>query len=222
MPSLRHLLRVDPYGNLWSDRRVERLRKVLSPRYVIARIGLTIEERRHPGRPWLTRDAIAWLDEHLRPEHRGFEWGSGHGTIWFAERVASWVCVEHHPDWAAEVRRQLAARGRDNVDQRVVDEDRYLEPIDEFPDGHFDLVLVDGLFRDEALLRSMPKLRSGGWLVFDNVNWYLPSASRTPHSRSFADGPESEAFARAWEELRRWPTTWTSNGVNDTAVFVKP
>ena len=92
---LRELLHFDPYGNLGKEGTRERLKKLLSPRYLASRVAVTLYEWRHPDAPWLTRAAIAWLEAHLRPEHRGFEWGSGTGTLWFARRSASLVSVEH-------------------------------------------------------------------------------------------------------------------------------
>ncbi len=56
-----------------------------------------------------------------------------------------------------------------NADYRYVDEASYRDVIDEFPDEHFDFVIVEGLFRDTAMLKSMPKLKRDGWLVLDNA-----------------------------------------------------
>jgi predicted O-methyltransferase YrrM len=219
---LRRTLHIDPYGNLLKDRTGSRLRKALSPRYVFSKVRATVYELRHPNHPWITKDAIDWLTRNLRKEHRGFEWGSGNGTRWFAHQTASIVSVEHHAEWAERVKEQLAKERLTNVDYRVVTEDRYLDIIGEFPDGTFDYVVVDGLFRDEALARSIPKVRAGGFIIFDNVNWYLPSKSTTPHSRSFADGASSPLFAESYEKLKSWRVEWTANGINDTAIFIKP
>lgn len=216
------LFHADPYGNLFRDRTLARLAKTLSPAYLYDKLALVLYERRHPDHPWLTRDAIALLEDRLRPGARGFEWGSGEGTLWFARRSASLVSVEHHEGWYERVRAKLAGAGVTNVDYRLVAEVDYTRTIDELPDACLDYVLVDGLFRDEALLRSIPKVKPGGWIVFDNVNWYLPSDSATPHSRSRADGPATEVFARAARELEGWKAIWTTNGVNDTAIFEKP
>jgi predicted O-methyltransferase YrrM len=215
-------LKVDPYGNLFEDRTNERFRKFLSPRWVVARINLAIFEHRHPDVPWITRDAIRMLEEHLRRDHVGFEWGSGNGTLWLLRRTKSLTSVEHFRPWADKVKQKLADAGVKNADYRYVDESKYCDVIDEFPDEHFDYVIVDGLFRDTAMIKSMPKLKHGGWLVLDNVNWYLPSESRTPQSRSRKAGPATELWGEVERRLASWKTTWTTNGVNDTAIFVKP
>ena len=216
------LLKADPYGNLFEDRTGERLKKFLSPRWVAARVSLAIYEHRFPDVPWIARDAVQMLDDFLDKTQIGFEWGSGNGTLWLLKRSQSLTSVEHHRAWAESVQKKLHSAGVLNADYRHVEEQSYVDVIDEFADGHFDYVIVDGLFRDLATSKSIPKLRSGGLLVIDNVNWYLPSESATPQSRSMKDGPASELWGKIGRELVKWKTTWTTNGVNDTAIFVKP
>ena len=87
--SLRPLLsrvHADPYGNLFSENTGPRLHKALSPRYVWSKLAVILYEKRHPRHPWINRRAIDLLGGHLRPVHRGFEWGSGVGTCWLARR----------------------------------------------------------------------------------------------------------------------------------------
>jgi hypothetical protein len=213
---------MDAYGNLLVDHTRARLLKALTPRYLRDKLALVLYERRHPDLPWLTRDAIERLERQLRPEDLGFEWGSGVGSLWLARRSRSLVSVEHDPRWHARIRRRCEAASIQNLDCRLVAESAYLDVIAEFADAHFDYVLVDGLFRDAAFLASIPKVRPGGWIIFDNVNRYLPSESRTPHSRSRRDGPASAQFAEVAARVSGWRSIWTTNGVNDTAIFVKP
>jgi predicted O-methyltransferase YrrM len=222
MRAFARFVGADPYGNFFDVGTRARLLKLVSPRYAWSRLSVFAYERRHPDHPWLTRDAITRISGWLRPEHSGLEWGSGRGSLWFARRSRRLVSVEHVPAWHARVCGMFEREGIRNHDYRLVSEERYLSVIDEFADATFDYVLVDGLFRDEAFARSMPKLRPGGWMIFDNVNWHLPSESRTPHSRRLADGPATPRWAEVLERVRDWRTTWTTNGVNDTAIFEKP
>ena len=222
MARLAKQMNVDPYGDLTRVHTGSRLVKALSPRYIVNKLSQWLYERRHPDHPWLTRDAIALLAAHIGPGQRGFEWGSGNGSRWFAKRSASLVSVEHNSAWYTTVRQGHTDAGITNVDYRFVEEPHYTAVIDEFADESFDYVLVDGLFRDQAFLKSIPKLKPGGWIIFDNANWYLPSDSKTPHSRSRLDGPASALFGKVAEQTAAWTTYWTSNGVNDTAIFIKP
>ena len=49
---------------------------------------------------WYTYPCSAFLETHLNPSMRVFEYGAGNSTLWYAERVAQVVAVEHDPEWA--------------------------------------------------------------------------------------------------------------------------
>jgi hypothetical protein len=147
------------------------------------------------GLPWVTFDAIAHLDGLDLRGRRVFEYGSGGSTLYWLRRGASLVSVEHDPRWHARVAALLPAGAP--VDYRLVEPEpappgpldpadpgacrsaaagyaglafrRYAEQIAAFPDGHFDLVLVDGRARPACLARAAPKVRPGGALVLDNA-----------------------------------------------------
>jgi Methyltransferase domain len=213
---------IDPYGGFFRVNTAARLRKLGSPVFLWNRTQLVLHERHHPDWPWITKDAVLWLDSHIDGSKVGFEWGSGKGTVWLAKRSRHLTSVEHHFEWAAKVRQNLSDAKVANVDYRLVEESAYLSVINEFADGSLDFVVLDGLFREQALGLSLVKIRPGGFLAFDNVNWYLPSESRTVHSRSLCDGVSDPAMIDAARELTSWQCLWTSNGVNDTAIYTKP
>lgn len=47
--------------------------------------------------------------------------------------------------------------------------EQYVKSIDEYPNGYFDLITVDGRARASCALRALPKLKNGGWLLVDNM-----------------------------------------------------
>ena len=59
-------------------------------------------------------------------------------------------------------------------------------------------------------------------LVIDNLNWYLPSNTHSPNSRSMADGCSNETWQKVYDEINTWEKIWTSSGVTDTGIFIKP
>lgn len=109
--------------------------------------------------PWMHTSAVSYLEEILRPDFRVLEHGCGGSTLWFAERVAAVVSVEHDPAWRDKVRSLAPA----NV--------TLLEAF-----GHtgqvFDLFLIDGLReeREGCLLKAHVFVKPGGWVVLDNAN----------------------------------------------------
>ena len=44
----------------------------------------------------------------------------------------------------------------------------YACAIDRFPDEHFDIVMVDGVARGGCMKHAAPKLKTGGYLIWDN------------------------------------------------------
>jgi predicted O-methyltransferase YrrM len=190
-----------------------------------------VYERGHAGDPWLTPAAIRLLEPLLRPADQGVEFGSGRSTVWFAERVRSLTSVEHDEQWYHAVAARLKERGLSNVDYILAPEDQPMERGGEsayarsalaFPDSSVDFALVDGHYRDYSAKFILPKLKPGGMLIIDNVNWYLPCRSMAPNSRTGRLGPATPVWAEVGAELAGWRSIWTSSGVWDTAIFIKP
>jgi predicted O-methyltransferase YrrM len=201
-----------------------------TPRYLCNRARQLIYERGHADAPWLTPGAIGLLESLLRPADRGVEFGSGRSTVWFARRVAALTSVEHDERWYQTVTATLKASELGNVDYILAPGDQNMERGGDssyartalsFPDDSLDFALVDGHYRDYSAKFILPKIKPGGMLIIDNVNWYLPCRSKAPNSRSAALGPLTPVWAEVAAELAGWRTIWTSSGVWDTAIFIK-
>jgi predicted O-methyltransferase YrrM len=202
-----------------------------SPRYVYARTRQFLYERSHPGEPWITPEAIRMLDSMLLPSDHGLEFGSGRSTIWFAKRVCSLTSVEHSADWYAMISGQLKEQDLGNVKYILAarnepeergDTSEYARTAMAFATSSLDFVLIDGAYRGHTAKYALPRIKPGGVLIIDNVNWYLPSASRSPNSRTLALGPKEQIWAEVANSLAGWRRIWTSSGVTDTAIYVKP
>lgn len=201
-----------------------------TPRYIFDRAQELLYHRLYPDRPWLTKAANSMLPSLLKPTDTGIELGSGRSTVWFARYVHFLTSVESNVTWYEKVRRDLGRKGIENVryilstggESGVDAKESYLAAIREAPDASFDFALVDGIFRD-ACAKALPrKIRPGGVLIVDNCNWFLPSRSSAPGSRTYAQGPASPDWAEFLQVVAGWRSIWTSSGVTDTALFFKP
>ena len=203
-----------------------------TPRYLLDRLRWEAFQRRRPAEPWLAPDAIDTLRTLILPTDRGIEWGSGRSTLWFAGRMAHLTSLESVPAWHAIVRQQLAERGVANVDYRLIEDGRpgeelgtprspFVTACEAFEDASLQFALVDGYARAFCCLAVLPKLAPGGVLVLDNANWFLDRPTRTPRSR-VGQGPLSEPWREFDERIRGWRMVWTSSGVTDTAIWIKP
>lgn len=202
-----------------------------TPRYIFNRICEELYMRSCPDLPWLTKSANAILQTYLKPGDQGLEFGSGRSTIWFAKHVGRLTSVEHDKIWHEKVRTMISDNGLTNIDYHLFPKDvedekgaeaAYVRVIDTFDPESFDFVLVDGVYRDHCCDSVLDKIRPGGVLIIDNVNWYLPCQSFSPNSRTFDEGPDGEIWIRVSEALSEWRLIWTSSGVTDTAFFFKP
>lgn len=189
-----------------------------------------IFQKWNPHAPWLTPAAVRLLEKLLNSEDRGLEFGSGRSTTWLAARCASLVSVEDNPAWYEQVRGQLTARSLSHIDYRFVPgddknelADKYRALAEDLPDSGFDFILVDSEHHRDVLVNLvLPKLKPGGFLVVDNVNWFLPSDSHSPNSRRQNDNAANELWEQFAKTVQYWRRTWTSSGVTDTAFFYKP
>jgi predicted O-methyltransferase YrrM len=215
--------RVDRIAQRYLGRHVAHL----TPRYVVSKSREILYNRLNPGQPWLTADAIAMLSTMLRGTDDGLEYGSGRSTLWFAQRTHSLISVEDSPQWHARVSRILQEKGVNNVRYRFVPTDltladdperqAYVLADPEIAPQSLDYALVDGSYRDECVMRALEVLRPGGMLILDNANWYIPHPTVSPASASSAEGLWREFMSR----VANWRMIWTSNGVSDTAIWLK-
>jgi len=195
-----------------------------TPRYVYNRILYSVYNKLHPDHPWLTQTSIQILASWLKPSDIGFEWGCGRSTRYFSKKVAHLTSVEHDETWFFRVKASLAANPVQNVElllrSRTGDQNsEYVQAINCMAENSLDFVLVDGRMRIFCVSVALEKIRPGGLLVLDNAENYMPSSSCAPGSRT---EPELFKAADILERLATWRTIWTSNGIWDTVLWVKP
>ncbi|MHB8084679.1 MAG: O-methyltransferase [Dehalococcoidia bacterium] len=141
--------------------------------------------------PWLTFGAIYWVKRHTKSDMKVFEYSSGGSTLFFAQRVAEVISVEHDRDWYSKLSGIISDRRLINSrlflvepeikregQQKYISQtfpqyaeasfEKYVKFIGNYPDNYFDLVLVDGRSRPFCLTEAVRKIRPGGYLILDN------------------------------------------------------
>lgn len=142
--------------------------------------------------PWLTFPAIDFLQKNLKKDWRIFEYGGGGSTLFFLQKAAEVVTVEHNAEWFQLLQKNIQSAnwkghlippgkglvsGRDKSnpqdyysgtkDFTEASFKAYASFIDQFT--HFDVVLVDGRARASCLHHAINKVRNGGYLILDNA-----------------------------------------------------
>lgn len=208
--------------------------KHLTFRYIFNRMLELIYQKSNQDAPWLTRSSINFLSSYLSKEDIGFEFGSGRSTIWLAKRVKTLYSQEHDNKWFNKVNYLIKFNNLSNVfynlhgySQEVNDtsdafNEDYVRSLVSIKDNSLDFVLVDGVYRSICALQSLSKIKPGGILIIDNINWYLPSKSYSPASVKLGQKPASPFWEMFLKNTEGWRVFWTSSGVTDTAIFFKP
>ncbi|HNP48309.1 MAG TPA: hypothetical protein PKL85_05695 [Bacteroidia bacterium] len=145
---------------------------------------------------WLTYPVIDFLRNYLKSSMKVFEYGGGGSTLFFAKYVSELITVEHDKEWFERLTEILNRKkikhwtgkhispepsgfsGSPADPELYLSSDthsenlsfqKYAAAIDQYPDGYFDLVLVDGRARPSCLFHSLSKVKKGGLLILDNA-----------------------------------------------------
>ena len=103
--------------------------------------------------PWYTRGACQWLLDYGVKGKEVFEYGCGQSTIWYRNNGAFVYGVDHQPEWA-------------NGNYTTDDKEEYIN----MPKHLYDLIIIDGLFRDYCTEVALKHLHKCGYLIADNWN----------------------------------------------------
>ncbi|WP_330205476.1 class I SAM-dependent methyltransferase [Cyanobacterium sp. Dongsha4] len=117
--------------------------------------------------PWYTYPAIEFLEDKIKPDSIVFEFGGGNSTLWWASKAKQVISIESDRGWYDQIKQQMP----DNVQLNLeVDETKYADFINQYPDQYFDVIIVDGINRNSCLENSLNKLKNDGLLIFDNTD----------------------------------------------------
>lgn len=118
--------------------------------------------------PWFTYPAIKFLEARVKPEWRILEFGSGMGTIWWSRSAERVVSLEHDPEWLEQISHSCPAQLLKTNGKTPAD---YMRPARD--SGPYDIVIVDGLFREECLLAAPELLTKSGIIILDDAQRFL-------------------------------------------------
>jgi precorrin-6B methylase 2 len=121
--------------------------------------------------PWYCYPFIHFLEQRLGTRDlsrlRVFEFGSGNSTLWWANRVSEVMAVEDNRNWYEYVRKKLPS----NVDYQLAEtEGQYVGCLSQSASS-FEIIVLDGSYREKCLEHATEHLTDDGVLVVDNSDW---------------------------------------------------
>jgi precorrin-6B methylase 2 len=136
--------------------------------------------------PWLTYPFIDFIDDRINNSLEIFEFGAGNSSIYWARKAKSVISIEHSPEWFKIIKANDKFK-YENLDIRLVEipedlkkkgyhvmaftnhENKYVHSLRDL-NRKFDVVVVDGLFRNSCILNSLASLKPGGVIFLDNTS----------------------------------------------------
>jgi hypothetical protein len=118
--------------------------------------------------PWYTYPAIEYLDQLDLNGMKIFEYGCGNSSLYFLNRGALVTSVEHDEAWLSQVKNDKHLGHEVILRKDVVS---YSQAILE-SDQEYDIIVIDGIFRNECAESSLKRLSPGGVIILDNADWY--------------------------------------------------
>lgn len=117
--------------------------------------------------PWVTYASLHFISQKLEDtSFNVFEYGSGNSTLWFAQKAASVVSIEHSPEFYELIKKKL--KSYQNVTYQLIAlSDNYSKKILDY-NQEFHVVIIDGRDRIECTKNSVHSLRDDGVIIWDN------------------------------------------------------
>jgi hypothetical protein len=188
--------------------------------------------------PWITFGALRRVEHMPWTGAKVFEYGSGGSSLFFLDRGCDVTTVEHDSAWLDRVRSNVrpaaawTARHEPPAPAAADDQKylswfpryrglsfkRYVHALEDYPRGHFDVVLVDGRARAACLGLASRLVAEDGIVILDNSERprYAPAvaalvADGWQASHFHGPGPyvmnefwNTTVFARAPAGVARW------------------
>jgi hypothetical protein len=122
--------------------------------------------------PWYTYPAIEYCNQLNATSLNIFEYGSGNSSLYWAHKGAKVWSVEHDPVWYENMRTKSAQLCGLWLQ---TDRESYAASIKDVGLA-FDIVIIDGAWRNECAAVALAYIRKDGLVILDNSDWYTDVA----------------------------------------------
>jgi hypothetical protein len=154
--------------------------------------------------PWFTHPMLKCLRTWPLADKTVLEYGAGLSTVWWAKESKYVVSVEAKLDWVQQINGELTNAGVKNkahIVWRPVSEadfskaEWYVNAYHETGVTDFDIVVVDGILRNECMHKGIELLsKRGGTLIADN--WQQDRIWRSQQMIDLMAPYEGEVFVQ--------------------------
>ena len=117
--------------------------------------------------PWFTTSFLNYLESIEVNLENVLEFGSGSSTIYWSKISKKVISIEHDPDFYFFIKDQIKAYDNVDLKLRSLDLNLYTSAIKE-ENYFFDLIVIDGMNREEIIQMAPSFLTERGVIILDN------------------------------------------------------
>lgn len=122
--------------------------------------------------PWYSRPCLEWLDTFITEDMIVFEYGCGASSLWYQSRTRHLLGVESDMKW-------VFTSGQFHTTEK----DLYISFPQRCSPKPFNLIIIDGDFRDDCTEHALKHLKKGGYLICDNFEQASADLAHWPKTR---------------------------------------
>lgn len=123
--------------------------------------------------PWYTYSAIEYLNQFDFSQLSIFEFGCGYSTLFWAHKAKTVISIEHDIEWYNHIKMHLKNKKNIYLREKEKSYVGYLKEIGLM----FDVIIIDGKWRNACTKVALTKIRDDGLIIFDNSDWF-PKATQ--------------------------------------------
>jgi hypothetical protein len=112
--------------------------------------------------PWFTYPSIEYFRQLDLTDKIMLEWGAGNSSLFFSKKVKKLYSIEHNKEWYEQVE-------NNKIDNQILvyaDSDYAKKPKDF--NIFFDIILIDGIKREDCSIVARSLIAKGGVIILDN------------------------------------------------------
>lgn len=145
--------------------------------------------------PWYTKPCLDYLSGIDFSDKNILEFGGGYSTIWWSKKSKQVISIEANAEWYNKIKSELNDCKNVTAFLREINEgdQSRISEYTQVPEIDFDVVIVDGILRNECLQKGIELLsKKGGILIADN--WYQDYVWLSPAAIDIMKPYESKIF----------------------------
>jgi len=129
------------------------------------KLQISINAEKEPI-PWFTYSSIEYFSQLDFTSKIMLEWGAGNSSLFFSKKVKQLYSIEHNKDWFELVKKyQITNQQLIYADLDYAERPRELNV-------SFDIILIDGIKREDCSKVACSLINEGGLIILDNSDRY--------------------------------------------------